>query len=57
MNIAWEQEQSISFKTLWVGVLFWASFPGAPAVVDTICDEMDVCCGVLCGAERLRGGS
>ncbi len=57
INIAWEQEQSISFKTLWFGTLFGAWFPGAPAVFGAICDMIAVSCAVRCGAERLSGGS
>ena len=56
-NIAWKQEQRISFKTLWFGTLFGASFSGAPAVFAAICNGIAVFCAVLCGAERLSGGS
>ena len=47
----------ISFKTLWFGTLLGASFPGAPAVFAVICKGFAVFCAVLCGAERLSGGS
>ena len=45
------------FKTLWFGTLFGASFLGAPAVFAAICDAFAAFCAVLCGAERLSGGS
>ncbi len=57
INIAWKQEQRISFQTLWFGTPLGASFLGAPAVVAAICKGSAVCCVVLSGAERLSGGS
>ncbi len=57
INIAWKQEQRMSFKTLWFGMLFGASFPGDPAVFAAICYGIAVFCAVISGAERLSGGS
>ena len=57
INIAWKQEQRISFKTLWFDTLLRASFSGALAVFVTICNVFASFCAVIYGAERLSGGS
>ena len=47
----------ISLKTVWFSALFGASFPGTTAVFAAIRNGVAACCAVLCGAERLSGGS
>ena len=47
----------MSFNTLWFGALVGRSFPWDMAVVAAICNETYVCRSVLCGTERLTGGS
>ncbi len=57
VNIAWNQHRLVSFKMLWIGTLFGASFHGAPAVVADMCNGIAALCVVICGAERLSGRS
>ena len=56
-GIAWRQQQMLSFNTLWSGRLFVADFSGPRAVFGAVYNGAAVFCAVLCGAERLSGGS